>query len=77
MKSDDNHIKSKNGLKKRLNILSYSFGISWIVQPLEVVRTQVIISKYDGKGKRTFILRILNQIYESEGIAGFWRGSIM
>lgn len=80
MKTDSEQNENKivqKSLRDRLKIFEYAFGIAWLVQPFEVLRTQLIVSKDDKKGRTQFLLRTVKEIYKSEGLPGFWRGGIM
>lgn len=57
--------------------LSMGFFLSGALQPLEVIRTQMIVNGRRELGSVRQLLATVEQVYRQHGLGGFWRGAGM
>jgi hypothetical protein len=65
--------KNKTFFKHMINGFSAGFIAIFLVQPLQVIRTSMMIH-YNKEGKSERMLSIFRKIFKNEGINGFYRG---
>ena len=73
--------KGKMSVSKRksdkLAAFKIGFGLSFTLQPFEVLRTRMVLQKEYGKRGVMGMFRLCKSILVKEGVLGFWRGSLL